>query len=255
MIFDSANNISWGLNHPLKQMVNTLRYVIFLTRYNTRTRYNISWGLKHLLKHFVIMCSAGSQREINFEVSQTTRFAASSTILWVSRKVQWCSLSTSATRLMDDNYAAYEWFTFWLVLTHPQTRGLLDIKNVTIIWIFFYSNNFFTPSTRTIIIVTSQWTRLSNSTRSCKIFSSGLSWTSCLGVQTDLVFLKPIGGISRGTTSERLAAEEIRGILRNLGTGTEVPIQDFNLMSNSVGKTNPNASAPNSGKQVLLLKF
>ncbi|CAO2826199.1 unnamed protein product [Amaranthus hypochondriacus] len=60
----------------------------------------------------------------------------------------------------------------------------------------------------------------------------------------------PIGGFSRGTTSERLATEEIRGILRNLGTGTDVPIQDFNLMPNSVGKTNPNASAPNSGASV-----
>ncbi|KNA10754.1 hypothetical protein SOVF_141460 [Spinacia oleracea] len=58
----------------------------------------------------------------------------------------------------------------------------------------------------------------------------------------------PMGGFGNGVTSERLASRE--RLRSNLATGVELPINEFNLMSNGVGMTNQNAAVTNSGTSV-----
>lgn len=59
-----------------------------------------------------------------------------------------------------------------------------------------------------------------------------------------------MGGFGNGVTSERLASRE--RLRSNLATGVELPINEFNLMSNGVGMTNQNAAVTNSGIVSLL---
>ncbi|KMT03646.1 hypothetical protein BVRB_8g189850 [Beta vulgaris subsp. vulgaris] len=58
----------------------------------------------------------------------------------------------------------------------------------------------------------------------------------------------PMGDFGNRVTSDRIASQE--KLRSNVPTGTEVPMDEFNLMFNGVGTSNPNAAAANSGTSV-----
>ncbi|KMS99335.1 hypothetical protein BVRB_2g045640 [Beta vulgaris subsp. vulgaris] len=58
----------------------------------------------------------------------------------------------------------------------------------------------------------------------------------------------PMGDVGNRVKSNRIASQE--KLRSNVATGTEIPINEFNLMFNGVATSNPNAAAANSGTSV-----